>query len=153
MIFTNIKTADTLSYPEAIRKAIDFVKTHDIEQMELGDHPIEGDKIYAKVFDLTTLPVEETHPEIHYKYIDVQFWPNGSERFGIAPYYGGGTIVEAREAADTYFLESVEDESFVTARPGSIAVFYPWDAHRPGTVLGEQATFRKCVVKVALDQI
>lgn len=61
------------------------------------------------------------------------------------------TDVEAREAADTWFLESVPDESFVLARPGCVAVFFPWDAHRPGVALGESTTFRKCVVKVSME--
>ena len=152
MIFSSLKSGDSIAvYPEAIRKALEFLKNTDIEAMQPGDYPIDGDKLFAKVFDLTTLAVEETKPEIHHKYIDVQFWPSGSERFGIAPYLGGGTIVEAREDADTYFLESVPNESFVTATPGCFAVFFPWDAHRPGTILGEQATFRKCVVKVSTD--
>ena len=98
MIFSSLNSADLISYyPEAIRKALEFVKTHDIEAMEPADYPIEGDKIYAKVFDLTTNPVSETHPEIHKKYIDVQYWQAGSERFGNAPYYGSGNIIEARE--------------------------------------------------------
>lgn len=152
MIFSSLKTGDELqAYPEAIRRALNFLNDNDVEQMEVGDYPIEGDRLYAKVFDLTTQPVENTHPEIHTKYIDVQYWPSGSERFGIAPYYGGGEVVEARESADTYFLKEVADESFVTARPGCFAVFFPWDAHRPGTVLGEPATFRKCVVKVSME--
>ena len=152
MIFSSLKTHDGFqAYPAAIRRALEYVKSTDVEALEPGDYPIDGEMLYAKVFDLTTLPVEETHPEIHHNYIDVQYWPSGSERFGIAPYLGGGKVVEAREAADTYFLESVPDESFVTARPGCFAVFFPWDAHRPGTVLDGPATFRKCVVKVHMD--
>ncbi len=153
MIFSSFNTADVMAYPESIRKALEFVKNTDLESLAVGEYPIDGDRIYAKVFDLTTQFVENTHPEVHKQYIDVQFWPHGSERFGIAPYYGGGKIVEAREKDDTYFLESVEDESFVTARPGCFAVFFPWDAHRPGTVLGDQAMFRKCVVKVHVDTL
>ena len=152
MIFSTLKNADKLTYyPEAIQKALDFVKNTDLFALKPGSYPIDGDRIYAKIFDLTTKPVEETHPEIHKKYIDVQYWPAGSERFGVAPYYGGGTVVDCDESDDLYFLDCVADESFVTARPGCFAVFFPWDAHRPGTVLGEPATFRKCVVKVSVD--
>ena len=152
MIFSSFQTGDSLvAYPAAIRRALEFLKTTDIEALKPGDYPIDGEKIFAKVFDLTTLPVSETHPEIHKRYIDVQYWPAGSERFGIAPYFGSEEIVDAREAEDLYFLASAADESFVIARPGCFAVFFPWDAHRPGTVLDAPATFRKCVVKVRTD--
>lgn len=152
MYFSSLKSADSCKhYPEAIQKALAFLQDTDLEALAPGDYPIEGDKLFAKVFDLTTLPVEQTHPEVHRHYIDVQYWPVQGEIFGIAPYEGGGVIVEAQEKNDTYFLEAVPNESFITTAPGCFAVFFPWDAHRPGTVLGEQATFRKCVVKVHMD--
>ena len=154
MIFSSFDTADKIAYyPEAIRKALDYVRNTDIKALEPGDYPIDGDRIFAKIFDLTTKPVSETHPEIHKKYIDVQFWPEGCERFGNTPYHGDGNIIQGDDAQDLYFLESVEDESFVTAKPGCFAVFFPWDAHRPGTVLDGPITFRKCVVKVSVDMI
>ena len=152
MIYTSVKSGDGwTAYPPAIRRALEYLRDTDVVALEPGDYPILGDRMFAKVFDLTTRPVENTRPEVHRKYIDMQVWPSGSERFGIAPYLGGGRVVEAREAADTWFLESVPDESFVLARPGCVAVFFPWDAHRPGVALGEPTTFRKCVVKVSME--
>lgn len=154
MIFSSLRSTDPCTaYPDAIRKALQFVQNVDVETLEPGDYPIDGDRIYAKVFDLTTKPVEQTHPEVHQIYIDVQYWPSGSERFGIATYQGTETVVEARKSEDLYFLDGAVDESFVTARPGCFAIFFPWDAHRPGTVLDKPATFRKCVIKVRADLI
>lgn len=154
MIFSSIKSRDDRqAYPAAIRKAIEFVEHTDIAALAPGDYPIDGDRIYAKIFDLTTLPVEQTHPEVHIDHCDVQFWVAGREQFGIAPYLGGGKVIEAREGDDTYFLESVPNESFVTATPGCFAVFFPWDAHRPGVMLDGQTTFRKCVVKVRVEMM
>lgn len=152
MIFSSLRGNDDFStYPEAIRKALNFLKNTDFDSIAAGDHPIDGDKMFAKIFDFTTLPLEAIRPEVHIKYIDVQYWPDGSERFGISFYSEKSRIVEAKEASDVYFLESVPDESFITALPGCFAVFFPWDAHRPGVMLDEPLTFRKCVIKVSVD--
>lgn len=152
MYFSNLRSGDPLDhYPAAIQKALQYLRDTNIEALEPGDYPIDGDRIFAKVVDLTTRSVDQTYPEIHKKYVDVQYWPVQGEKFGIAPYLGGGKVVAAQEANDTWFLESVPGESFVTTAPGCFAVFFPWDAHRPGTHLDGEATFRKCVVKVSVE--
>ncbi len=154
MIFENKNTVASYEhYPIGIKKALNYLENIDLEKLEVGDHPIEGTKIFAKIFDLTTQKVEDTHPEVHKDYIDLQYWQNGSELFGIAPYLGNEKVYEERKDDDLYFLEKVENESFVTATPGCFAVFFPWDAHRPGIILNKQATFRKCVIKIHVDAL
>ena len=44
------------------------------------------------------------------------------------------------------------DESFLIAKEGDFAVFFPWDAHRPALMLGDApATSRKCVIKIQMS--
>ena len=50
---------------------------------------------------------------------------------------GSEAICEARPQNDISFLESAADESFLIAKEGFFAVFFPWDAHRPGLILNE----------------
>ncbi len=154
MIFSKLEVLSTYShYPKSIIKALEYIKTVDFEKMEVGDHEIDGTRIFAKVFDLTTKPISETYPEVHKNYIDLQYWQSGEEIFGIAPYLGNEKVIDGREKDDLYFLEKVENESFVTATAGCFAVFFPWDAHRPGTILNEAKTFRKCVIKIHVDTL
>ena len=42
----------------------------------------------------------------------------------------------------------MENESTLTMTPGSFAVFFPSDVHRPGCLLDQSATVRKVVIKV-----
>ena len=49
-------------------------------------------------------------------------------------------------------MEEVAYESFLTATAVHFGIFFPWDAHRPGLMLGdESATSRKCVIKISME--
>ena len=101
MIASSIYANEDLSkYPKSIQTAVEYVKSHDFTTMEPGEYPIDGDKIYAKVFDLTSKEIKDTMPEIHKKYIDVQFWVSGQEMMGYAPKKADYPVLEAHEDQD-----------------------------------------------------
>ncbi len=153
MIFSKLNANDTFAaYPEAIRQALQFLRGADFSTLPLGRHPIRGDDMFANVMDMTTISFEASHPEVHKKYIDLMYWPEGGERIGVAPYLGTEPVFKAMPENDISLLESVENESFLTATAGFFGIFFPWDAHRPALMLGDQpATSRKCVVKISID--
>lgn len=153
MFFSSVHADDDLSrYPAAIQQAIHYAATTDFSRLADGRQEIDGDAMYANLFHLTSRPREQTHPELHRRYVDVQFWLSGEELCGVAPYTGVGHCVEAREAEDLYFYEDIPNESFLHATAGCYAVFFPNDAHRPGVCLdGRSLQYRKVVVKVRLD--
>lgn len=108
--------------------------------------------MFANLMDMTTHGLEGSHPEVHKKYIDLMYWPEGGEKIGVAPYLGNEPVYEAKPENDISLLESVKHEWFLTATPGCFAVFFPWDAHRPALMLGEKpATSRKCVIKISME--
>lgn len=150
MIFSTTTAAQELrAYPAAIQKAVDYVLNTDFSKLEDGRQPIDGDRMFANLFHLTSKPQAETHPEAHKKYIDVQFWLSGEELCGYAPFVEGVPCVDPREDDDLYFYEDFPGESFVRAKPGCFAVFFPNDAHRPGVCTENgPCTYRKVVVKI-----
>ena len=76
----------------------------------------------------------------------------GEDLAGITPNPGTYTVAEAHESDDLYFLEGIQNESFIHCLPGCIAVYFPWDVHRPsGAYEGKPITYRKVVVKVHMD--
>jgi len=152
VIFSKLCANDPcLAYPQAIRQVLDWLRNTDTMALPLTRHDIRGDEIFVNVMDMTTRPFEGSHPEVHQKYIDLMYWPEGGERIGVAPYLGSEAVFEARPENDIALLESVEDESFLLAKPGFFGVFFPWDAHRPGLMLGDApATSRKCVAKISV---
>lgn len=152
MIYSSIYANDDWSkYPAAIQRALTYVTTTDVASLAPADYPIEGDKMFAKVFDNTSKPVSETHPELHKKYIDVQFFVNGGELMGIYPKKKEYEIVEVNEDQDVYFLGDVEGEQFLRMEPGDFIILFPNDVHRPGVAEKEPQTYRKVVVKVSMD--
>ena len=153
MIFSSIYANDNVkNYPEAIQKAIAYVTNTDFDKVEDGVYEIEGRKLYAQVFTHTSKPKEECNPELHRKYLDVQFWICGEELFGIAPSNGVGKCIEEIDERDLYFYDGVENESFVHAVKGCYAVFFTNDVHRPGVCIdGKPLTYRKVVIKVSTE--
>ena len=116
--------------------------------MEPGEYEIEGREIYAQVFDVVTAPKKEKKPEVHKKYIDVQYLVSGEELLGFAPDTGAYKAESERPEDDITFYETVEGESFIHAVPGSYTVFVPRDIHRPGVMADRPMKIRKVVVKV-----
>ena len=155
MIFSKLNAQDSFAaYPKAICQALEFLQQTDWSTLEIGKHPILGDKMFANVMDMTTHPFEGSHPEVHEKYIDLMYWPEGGERIGVAPYLGTEEIFEDRPENDIKLLENVADESILLATAGCFAVFFPWDAHRPALILKDTpATSRKCVAKISIQML
>ena len=66
MIFSSIHAKQqSVMLPTAVEKALDFLKAHDFTKMEPGRYAIQGDDIYAQVFDAETKPAEEQRSEEH----------------------------------------------------------------------------------------
>lgn len=151
MISSSIYANDVVNtYPKAIQTALEYLKSHDFTQMETGVYEIQGRDIYAQVMDCTTVPVEKGRPEVHEKYVDVQFVASGCEKLGFTPDLGRYEVAERLDARDLIFYKSVENEGYIEARPGCYNIFFPGDVHKPGLISGESMTVRKVVVKVSV---
>ena len=135
--------------PHALKTALVHLKTTDFAALPAGNYDLQGRDIYVQVIDMTTKPFAETRPEVHRQYIDVQFSCNGNERIGVASDTGNNKLAEdLLEARDLLFYEAMENESTLTMTPGSFAVFFPSDVHRPGCAVTVPAPIRKVVIKV-----
>ena len=132
-------------------KEITYLKNNDFVAMEPGVYEIEGKKMYAQVFDAETEPAEKKRPEVHEKFLDVQFLASGREKLGFTPDTGNYEVDERFDERDLIFYKSVENEGYITATPGCFCVFFPSDVHRPAVADGEPMTVRKVVVKVSID--
>lgn len=152
MIFSSIYARDHAGkYPKAIQTALEYLRTHDFISMETGVYEIQGKEIYAQVMDAQTGPADTKRPEVHKKYIDVQFLASGKERLGFTPDTGSYEVDERLEDKDLIFYKAVENEGFIEATPGCYSIFFPEDVHRPAVAAGEPMTIRKVVVKVSVE--
>lgn len=154
MIFGHISQPNACRYPAAIEKALAFLRATDFSQLAAGVVEIEGRTIYAQILDLTTRPYQEQRPEVHRRYLDIQFLYSGEEKIGIAIDTGNNVVSEALlEQRDIIFYLDSENESFIEMIPGSYALFFPQDVHRPACNKNTATAIRKIVVKVALSAL
>lgn len=157
MISGHIHEQSDLSYlPDALRRAVNFLRENDLAAHEPGRFELEGDGMILQVLDLTTAPRGVLRPECHRKYVDVQFLAaGGPERIGWYPDLGGSEVDEdlLDTPRDICFYKNNMDvrEGFIEMRPGSYAMFFPWDVHIPAIAADTPASIRKIVVKVALS--
>lgn len=154
MIFGHISQANPCRLPRAIGKALDFLRTTDFTALEPGVVEIDGRNLFAQILDLTTKEPHENRPEVHRRYLDIQFLAWGEENIGIAIDTGNNNISESLlEQRDIIFYHDSEHESFIEMIPGSYAIFFPQDVHRPACIKNKEATIRKIVVKVAISEL
>lgn len=158
MISGNIKEAGNPAIlPEPLQRAVRYLKENDLTVHETGRFALDGDRMILQVIDQNTAPRAALRPEVHRRYIDVQFLAaGGPERIGWYPDLGDNEIEE--NLLDTprdicfYRNNPAAREGVIEMQPGSYAMFFPWDVHIPAIQVGEEpAAIRKIVIKVALD--
>ena len=148
MIFGHIKETKYLDiYPEPLRSALNFLETHDINDMLEGEYELRGRDIFVKIAEVETKPLGETRPESHEEYIDVQFVGTGEEKLGYMV-MGEPDVSERRDKDDLIFYQEAIDENFVEARAGNFTIFFPGEVHRPCVAVKEPLKIKKAIVKV-----
>ncbi|EBG6080176.1 DUF386 domain-containing protein [Salmonella enterica] len=152
MIFGHIAQPNPCRLPSAIEQALDFLRNTDFRTLEPGVVEIDGQNIFAQIIDMTTRDAAENRPEVHRRYLDIQFLAWGEETIGVAIDTGNNQISESLlEQRDIIFYHDSEHESFIEMIPESYALFFPQDVHRPGCNKSIATPIRKIVVKVAID--
>ncbi|MCF0156224.1 MAG: YhcH/YjgK/YiaL family protein [Veillonella sp.] len=150
MIFSSLDVDYTkMGYPAAIVRALDFLKNTNLHALEPGSYELEPNrKMYVNIDEVHTRVWEDTKPESHKDYIDIQYMVSGEEDQGFF------TIreeepVESHVDRDLYFYEPTsEDEGLIHLAEGNFTVFFPQDAHRPLVATVAPILIRKAVVKV-----
>lgn len=130
------------------RQLFDYVATHDLTQVPAGRITLSGDDLFINVADATLLAPEEQKLEVHRAYLDVHFPLSGDEVFGWRPL--GEIDVPSDAPFDTdndFALYTAPAATYMTVRPGQMAIVWPEDAHAP--VIG-RGTLRKAIAKVRL---
>ncbi|MGO3909351.1 YhcH/YjgK/YiaL family protein [Huaxiibacter chinensis] len=154
MIFGHISQPNPCRLPVAIEKALSFLRNTDFTTLEPGVVEIDGRKIFAQILDLKTKAQAENRPEVHRRYLDIQFLAWGEEKIGVAIDTGNNPVSESLlEERDIIFYQKMENESFIELVPGHYAIFFPQDVHRPQCHKHKESAIRKIVVKVAISEL
>lgn len=120
---------------------------------EPGIRPLRGEDIYVNVHGYTTLGREECRYESHRRYVDLQYCVSGGE---LIDWQLASSLTPAGlydEEKDLQFYEAGHSLTALQMVPGSFAIFYPSDAHRPKRRDGQHPSVSKLVIKVDLKLV
>ena len=147
--------------PAPLCAALHYLRDNDLASHEPGRFEIEiaGVPMILQVLDLSTAPRDSLRPEIHRKYIDVQFLAaGGPEDAGF--YNDDGALVTEEDLLGTprdilFYRNSPAGEGpregRIALEPGTYAVYLPWDVHIPAVQAGPSpCPIRKIVLKVPM---
>lgn len=150
MIIGHINNLSELScYPAVIQKGLAYLRDTDLESLPVGTYEIDGQNLFALVQEMTTQPVDERNPEAHDDYVDIQYLVRGREVIGAAILDERAVIKEdKRPEKDMVLFHTPVNETMIQLEPGSFAIFFPADIHRPGCLSGEACVIKKVVLKI-----
>ena len=150
MITDKIKNIDKYkNLSERIKKGIEFIQNTDLVNAKTGKYIIEGDNIYAGIDEYNTRSKDVSMPEIHKKYLDIQYIISGNELMGYAPFNNQQVVTEYNAEKDIAFLNS--EVSFFDFKENHFAIFFPEELHMPCISKNESSPIKKVVVKVLIE--
>ena len=125
--------------------AFDYIKSHDLLNMELGRIELDGDNLFINNSEVNAVKQEDQIVEIHRDYIDIHVLLSGKERFGWLPAEKLKTVqIPFKEDTDFSFFTD-KTSSYIDMEPGDFIIVYPEDGHSPIIGTGK---IRKLVVKI-----
>jgi YhcH/YjgK/YiaL family protein len=124
---------------------VDFLQHNKLEDLSEGKHPIKGDDVFVNIQAKEGKTADEAVIEYHRRMIDIQVPLNATETFGYTPV---ADLPEADFNADKDIakLPGVKPQTFVTVKPGQMAIFFPQDGHAP--CISDAGQLRKAIFKI-----
>lgn len=154
MITGHLSNTDPRHYPPAIARAIACLARQDLSSLAAGRYQDSETGWVMQVLDLHTAPPEENYPEAHRLHIDVQYLVAGEEVIGVATQPLTLPVHQPYDSErDIIFYQHAPDETQVRMLPGTFAVFFPQDIHRPNGSAGTPGPIRKVVIKIPTHEL
>ena len=145
--------------PKPLALCLKYLKENDMAKAEAGvfDLKLGNSNCILQVLDLQTNDRNNLRPEIHRKYIDVQFLASGGPEE--AAFWSDDCSLEVDEnllstKRDILFYKNSDTikEGRIYLIPGTFACYFPWDVHVPAIRTGDiSRPIRKIVIKVPIE--
>lgn len=126
-------------------KAMEFIRTTDLNALENGKHFIDGDNLFVNIVDSNMKTPQHARLEVHDKYIDIQVPLSKGETFGVKPRSECQNPVGEMDTVKDILFYADPVENTVSAEIGEAVTFAPEMAHAP--LIGE-GTIHKAIFKV-----
>ena len=125
----------------------EYIKTHDIEQLELGRIELDGDNLFINNVLLDAVDEDKQPLEIHHQYIDVHVLFAGNETMGWLPTDKIKIYSKEYDSSCDCALTTEAPSAYIALKPSDMVIVYPEDAHAPAIGSGK---IRKIIAKVKL---
>lgn len=129
-------------------KVLDFLNKNKIENFSQGRYEIEGLDIYLNIDEYVTKEINESNPEAHRNYIDIQIVLKGNEVIGYNTLSNSTVKKEYNKEKDIEFFES--NCEYIKACAGRFFIFFPNDVHHPCISDGKKSNIKKAVFKIKI---
>ncbi|MVN21953.1 YhcH/YjgK/YiaL family protein [Mucilaginibacter arboris] len=128
-------------------KAFAYFRDTDLPNVQVGKQVLDSGHVSVAITENPTKPLEETNWESHVKNIDVQYVAAGAEKMGEVKVPDAKLIERYNPAKDVAHYEA--EGKFYEARPGTIFIFFPNDAHRVNVKVDGIEKDKKIVIKIS----
>ncbi len=126
--------------------AIQFISTHDLNELPLGKTTIDRDRVYINVMETKAQPIEERKYEVHKNYMDIQIDLIGTERVDTGDYHQ--VTLEDYHQENDVAAASSEDLAQCILGPGNFIICMAREPHKPNIAVSDDTFLKKAVVKV-----
>jgi YhcH/YjgK/YiaL family protein len=128
-------------------RAFRFLAETDLESLPAGRSDIDGDEMFVILDRKDGRGRDGSRLEAHRRYIDIQYTVRGHEEIGWAPL---AQCVDPDAGFDSekdiiFFRDP--PSAWLRVPPGTLAIFFPDDAHAP---LAGSGALTKAIVKIAV---
>lgn len=124
---------------------IEFLKTHDLNTMEIGKYPIREKDLFLNLTTAKGRGKEAAVLETHVEMIDIQIPLSCEETFGYTPLTDLPALEYNAEKDITKYGDLMA-QTYVTLKPMQMGIFFPQDGHAP--CIADQPEIRKAIFKV-----
>ena len=124
---------------------VEFLKTNDLNALEEGKHPIRDKELFVNIQMAKGRTREAAVLESHREMIDIQIPIDAEETYGYSPVVDLPDFEYSAEKDMTKYGET-KSQTYVTCKPGQMAIFFPQDGHAPCISMAPE--IKKAIFKV-----
>lgn len=132
-----------------LNKAIEYISKLDFTKLKVGKYVVTTD-FYYTVQEYVAFNENEAQYESHRKYIDIQWVYEGEEMLYVTDNSGLSPSDYYDEENDIIHYYDTNNMSAFILKPGSCAILYPKDAHKPSNFMGNNSVVKKVVGKLKI---
>lgn len=124
---------------------VEFLKGHDLNALEAGKYPIKDKDLFLNLTVAKGRAREAATLETHIDMIDIQIPLSCEETFGYTPLEDLPPFEYNAEKDITKYGDTLA-QTYVTLKPGQMAIFFPQDGHAP--CIATEPEIKKAIFKV-----